>query len=96
MAAYLIGEITVKDPERWRRYTEGVWDSLAPFGAQVVFRGRRASVLAGEQDKELAVVIRFDDHDTLQKWFWSDEYQALIPLRERAADVVIAGYEEAG
>ena len=96
MAGYLIGQITVKDPELWQRYTEGVRDSLEPFGAEVVFRGRRASLLAGEHDKELAVVIRFADQDTLLRWFWSDAYQELIPLRERAADVVIVGYEEAG
>ena len=94
MAAYLVGQITVKDPEQWRQYTEGVRDSLVPFGAEVVFRGRRASVLAGEQDKEQAVVVRFADNDTLLRWFRSDAYQALIPLRERAADVVIVGYEE--
>jgi uncharacterized protein (DUF1330 family) len=94
MAAYLIGQITVKDPEQWKQYTEGVRDSLAPFDAEVVFRGRRVSVLAGEHDKQLAVVIRLADHDTLLRWFRSDAYQALIPLREQAADVVIVGYEE--
>ena len=94
MAAYLIGQITVRDHEAWNQYTEGVRDSLSPFAAEVVFRGRRASVLAGDHGKELAVVIRFADHDTLLRWFRSDAYQALIPLRDRAADVVIVGYEE--
>ncbi len=96
MASYLIGQITVKDSEQWKQYTEGVRDSLVPFGAEVVFRGQKASVLAGEQDKELAVVVRFADHDTLLRWFRSDAYQELIPLRETAADVALAGYEEAG
>ncbi len=96
MAAYLIGHITVKDPELWSQYTAGVRESLAPFGAEVVFRGRRVSELAGQQPRANAVVLRFADHDTLLRWFASPAYQALIPLREHAADVVIAGYEEAG
>jgi uncharacterized protein (DUF1330 family) len=95
MSAYLVGHITVKDPRAWGEYVEGVARSLAPFGAEVVFRGRRGSVLAGAHAHERAVVIRFADHATLLRWFESPGYQALVPLRERAADVVIVGYEEA-
>jgi uncharacterized protein (DUF1330 family) len=94
MADYLIGHISVKDQAQWATYVEGVRKSLLPFDAQVLFRGRRAAVLAGEHPYDLAVVIQFHDHDTLQKWFLSADYQALIPLRDRAADVVIVTYEE--
>jgi len=94
MAGYLIGRITVKDPDLWAQYTDGVRESLAPFDAEVVFRGRMAAVLAGGEDHELAVVIRFADHATLSRWFRCPAYQGLIPLREKAADVVIVGYEE--
>jgi uncharacterized protein (DUF1330 family) len=95
VSAYLVGHITVKDPEAWSLYVAGVARSLEPYRGEVVFRGRRASVLAGVHDHERAVVIRFADHDMLLRWFESPEYQALIPLRDRAADVVIVGFEEA-
>jgi len=94
MPAYLIGHIRVKDPDPWSVYVEGVRKSLLPFGAEVLFRGRLTSVLAGEQPCPLTVVIKFPDDDALQAWFRSDDYQALIPIRDRAADVVIAAYEE--
>jgi uncharacterized protein (DUF1330 family) len=71
-----------------------VRESLQPFDAELVFRGRKASVLAGEHAHQLAVVIRFADHATLTRWFRSEAYQALVPIRDRAADVVIVGYEE--
>ena len=48
MAAYLIGHITVRDPDLWQVYTAGVKESLIPFEANIVFRGQRAGVLAGE------------------------------------------------
>lgn len=95
MPAYLIGHIRVKDPHQWSIYVEGVKKSLTPFDAEILLRGRLVSVLAGEQPHELTVVIRFSDHATLQEWFRSADYQALIPIRDRAADVVIAAYEEA-
>jgi uncharacterized protein (DUF1330 family) len=94
MSAYLVGQISVNDPEAWKEYVAGVARSLEPFGAQVVFRGRRAAVLAGGEPHDRAVVIRFADHETLLAWFHSPAYQALIPVRNRAADVVLVSYED--
>jgi uncharacterized protein (DUF1330 family) len=93
MAAYLIGHITVKDPVQWQIYVAGVQESLAPFKAQIVFRGTRNSVLAGQHPFQQTVVIQFSAQAELQNWFHSERYQALIPLRDRAADVVIVAYD---
>jgi len=93
MAAYLIGHITVKDPERWERYVQGVGKSLQPHAAEIIFRGRRAAVLAGIHKHENTVVIKFPDQATLQAWYNSAEYQALISLRDSAADVTIISYD---
>lgn len=96
MAAYLVGQMTVKDPELWKQYVAGVAASLEPHGARIVFRGERERVLAGAQPHDRAVVLRFEDHAALLAWFESPAYQALIPLRERAADMVLASYQEPG
>ena len=93
MSVYLVGQISVKDDELWREYVTGVQESLSPFNAKVVFRGELVAVLAGGQDKDLVVVLEFTDQTMLDNWFYSESYQALIPLRERAADVVITTYK---
>lgn len=93
--AYLVGQVSVRDPELWARYVAGVAASLAPFAAELVFRGSHARDLAGIQPFDRVVVIRFADLDELNRWHDSDAYQALVPLRERAADVVITAYETA-
>lgn len=93
MAAYLVGQVRLRDPELWKRYVAGVAESLAPYDAEVVFRGRRARDLAGEQTRKRVVVIRFTDMDELDRWHDSEAYQALVPLRDRAADVLITAYE---
>jgi uncharacterized protein (DUF1330 family) len=64
-----------------------------PFDAEVVFQGRRASVLTGEHPHQHTVVIKFPDQPTLQQWYQSDTYQALISIRNEAADVVIISYD---
>lgn len=95
MSAWLVGQVRVRDEARWERYVAGVAASLEPFAAEVTFRGRHARDLAGTQPRERVVVIRFSDLDELQRWHDSDAYQALVPLRDRAADVLITAYESA-
>ncbi len=92
MAVFLIGTINVREPSLWAQYVAGVADSLEPFDAQVVFRGRKLADLAGTQPKEAVVILRFQDAATADAWFQSARYQALIPLRDQAADVVITTY----
>ena len=91
--AYVIGHITVKDSGRWADYRNRVPATLAPFGAELVFRGARTDVLAGAHPHPDTVVIRFADRATALAWFRSDAYQALVPLRESAADVDLAVFE---
>jgi uncharacterized protein (DUF1330 family) len=93
-SAYVIGHITVKDAEKWEAYRGAVPATLAPWGAELVFRGRNATVLAGEHAHGDVVVIRFPDRKAVDAWHSSAAYQALIPLRQQAAEVVLLSYEE--
>jgi uncharacterized protein (DUF1330 family) len=93
MAAYLIGQIKVKDQNLWNEYVADVKESLTPFDAEIVFRGTLLEVLAGQQDKDLVVVIKFAEQAVLNAWFTSEKYQSLIPLRDESADVVISTYQ---
>ncbi len=93
MTTYVIGHITVKDPDRWQRYRERVPATLAAWGGEVVLRGRRVALLAGEHAHTDTVVIRFPDAKAVSAWYGSIEYQALIPLREEAAEMVLICYE---
>jgi uncharacterized protein (DUF1330 family) len=91
--AYLIGHVTVKNPQRWAEYTSRVPATLSPWGAELVFRGKRVAVLAGDHAHADVVVIRFPSVAAVDQWFSSAAYQSLIPLREQAADVVLLSYE---
>lgn len=91
--AYVIGQITIKRPELWAEYTRQVPATLAPCGAELVFRGKQVAVLAGENPHPDVVVIRFPDVAAVNQWFSSPAYQSLIPLREQAAEVVLLSYE---
>jgi uncharacterized protein (DUF1330 family) len=38
-------------------------------------------------------VIRFPNIEALNNWFNSDDYQALIPVREQAANIDLISYQ---
>lgn len=94
MSACVIGHITVKDEGKWAQYRAQVPATLAPWGAELLFRGQRTDILAGTHTHLDAVVIRFPDADTVDAWFNSPEYQALIPLRQQAADLDLVVFSD--
>ena len=94
MSACVIGHITVKDEEKWAQYRAQVPATLAPWGAELLFRGKVDSVLAGSHRHTDTVVIRFPDVGTVDAWYESATYQALIPLRQQAADLDLVAFSD--
>jgi len=94
MSACVIGHITVKDEDKWAQYRTQVPATLAPWGAELLFRGQRADILAGQHAHLDTVVIRFPDADSVDAWYNSPEYQALIPLRQQAADLDLVVFSD--
>ncbi len=62
-------------------------------GVKVIFRGQRSGVLTGEHRYTDTVVIQFPDQDALRVWYASEAYQALITLRNEAAEMVLVSYD---
>lgn len=92
-SAYVIGHIRIKNPAQWEAYRNRVPATLEPWGAELVFRGTRVAIFAGEHAHPDVVVIRFPNRESAAGWHASAAYQALIPLREEAADVVLLAYD---
>ena len=90
--AYVVGQMTVKNPEKWAQYRSQVLATLLPFGGELVCRGEQVQSFSGVNPHTDIVVIRFPSLDHAQDWHASAAYQALIPLRQAAADVVLTSY----
>lgn len=91
-SAYIVGHVRVKDPQQWAQYRSQVPATFAAWKGELVFRGRQGPALAGSSDYPEIVVTRFPDMAAIDGWFNSPAYQALIPIREQAADVVLLTY----
>lgn len=93
--AYVIGNITVIDQDKWLEYRSKVPATLAPWSGELVFRGNQSKVLGGECQHSDTVVIQFPSIETLNNWFNSDAYQTLIPIRKQAANMDLISYQSA-
>jgi uncharacterized protein (DUF1330 family) len=90
--ACIIGRIRINDAAKWETYREAVPATLKPFDGVLVARGHDPLLLCGDTDETDMVIIRFPSIEAIEQWYRSDAYQALIPLRDEAADVTIVGY----
>ena len=91
--AYVVGQMSVKNETQWVAYRGQVLATLMPWQGELVFRGHQAKALSGSCPHADIVVIRFPSLAQADGWHNSAAYQALIPLREEAADVVLITYE---
>ena len=94
MSAFVIVHSIIKDPEKFKVYGQFARPTVAANGGEFYLRGKVDSVLTGEHNHENALVIRFPDQAAIQKWYNSPEYQALIPNRKEAADMIFISCNE--
>ena len=74
MAAYMIADIDVTDPERYAGYVKSVSPSLAKHGGRFLVRGGRTEELEGSWTPKRIVVLEFESFDRAMQWWNSEEY----------------------
>lgn len=84
--AYYVAEFQATDREAIKPYSEQVESTFAPYSGRYVVRGGEADVKEGFGVQGRLVMIKFDSVEQAQNWYRSPEYQALIPIRNRAGN----------
>jgi uncharacterized protein (DUF1330 family) len=95
MPAYIVGDITVTDPDRYKDYTAHTESSLEPFGGHFIVRGGASDVLEGDWQPGRLVVIEFPSAQAARDWYASDRYREILPIRQEASTgslVLVEGY----
>ncbi len=85
MAAYVILDIQVTDPEGYEEYKRIGGGSAAPYGGKMIVRGGRTEVLEGEWSPHRVVVVEFPTFEQAQRWWESDEYRPARDILDRTA-----------
>jgi uncharacterized protein (DUF1330 family) len=85
MAAYLIADVQVTDPDLYEDYRSRVPALIAAYGGRYLVRGGRVERLEGDANPQRVVVLEFPTMARLRAFYESAEYRALIAIRQRSA-----------
>jgi uncharacterized protein (DUF1330 family) len=85
MAAYVIVDVEVVEPEPYEEYRRRVPATLERYGGQFVVRGGSYETIEGHWQPQRIVVLQFPSVDLAKAWHASPEYQEIVPIRERHA-----------
>ncbi|MEM6990052.1 MAG: DUF1330 domain-containing protein [Myxococcota bacterium] len=69
--------------ESMQGYLKGVLPLLMGAGGKLIKRVKVTDVVGGERSFGMVLVMGFDSKDKVTDMFASEDYQALVPMRDR-------------
>jgi uncharacterized protein (DUF1330 family) len=90
MKAYVIAQLTITDPEGFETYRQAVPPVVAAHNGRYLARGGTLTNLEGEAGGPRVIVLEFPDRAAAETFYNSPEYQAILPLRLKAASGSVA------
>jgi uncharacterized protein (DUF1330 family) len=85
MAAYVIVETDITDPEQYERYKAASPAAIAAGGGRFLVRGGELATLEGDWHPARLVLLEFADLEAAKRWYESEVYQETRKLRAGAA-----------
>ena len=86
MSAYVIANVTVKDPVRYEDYRRLVTPTLAKYGGRFIARGGRIEVLEGDWRPNRLVLLEFPSMEQAHAWWSSPEYTEAKLIRQATSE----------
>ncbi len=86
MPAYVVVQITVRDPAAYARYKELAPPTIAAYDGRYVARGGSTETLEGTWRPTRLVILEFPTAERAREWWSSPEYAPAKELRQRSAD----------
>lgn len=94
MTAYVIVDINVTDPVRYKDYKTLAAPTVELYGGRYIARGGRTEILEGDWSPSRLVILQFDSIEQAKSWLNSTEYSAPRSIRHQTANsnmVVVEG-----
>jgi uncharacterized protein (DUF1330 family) len=85
VAAYILINIDVTDPERYADYAKLAPGTVAQYGGRYLARGGRAETLEGSIPAKRVVVLEFPSAYQAKAWLNSPEYAGPKSIRHSAS-----------
>jgi uncharacterized protein (DUF1330 family) len=81
MAAYVLAEVEVTNPEGYKEYTAHVPATIARYGGRFLVRGGASEAIEGDWPRIRRVILEFPDMETAKRWWNSPEYEKAKAMR---------------
>jgi len=97
MPAYIIADIDLREPERYREYVEKVPALIAKHGGRYRVRGGEAEVLEGTWTPSRLVVLEFPSREAALAMYNDPDYLPFRTLRQsisRSNLVIVDGWAD--
>lgn len=94
MAAYVIADFEITNPEGCHAYAQRVGATVDHDGGRYRARGERAEIIEREWHPHRVVVLEFESVEQARRWYSSDDYTAIKAMRHQTAQtrlVVVPG-----
>ena len=85
MKAYVIADVTVTDPEKFKEYGKKVPPTVDKYKGKYIVRGGAVDKAEGDWNPSRIVIIEFENLNQAKKWYQSEEYSGPLALRRESA-----------
>ena len=89
MSVYAVALIKITDRDAYRRYEQGFMEIFAKHSGRLLAVDEAPQVLEGNWPWTRTVLIEFPDHEALEAWYRSPDYQALAQHRFEGSEAAI-------
>tara|TARA_B100001123_G_C15178557_1_gene974396 strand:- start:963 stop:1256 length:294 start_codon:yes stop_codon:yes gene_type:complete len=92
MAAFVIADVDVKDPDKFKEYSKLTPNILKNYGGRYLVRGGNVEVVEGTWTPNRLVVMEFESIAQLKRWYNSPDYTDALKIRQGSSEsnVIVA------
>ena len=94
---YLLVEMNITDPERYKQYMAEAPKSVKAFGGEYLVRGGKHETLEGDWQPHRVALLRFPSYEMAKAFYEDQQYTQTRQLRQGATDyfnmVLVEGFE---
>ena len=86
MAAYLIYDAVVTDPQKYEQYKTLTPAAIAAYGGKFIVRGGNPKIMEGDWPRPRVVIVEYPTREAAEAFYNSTLYVAARAEREGAAE----------
>jgi uncharacterized protein (DUF1330 family) len=85
-AAYIIVEMKISDPERYKQYMAAAPATIAAAGGEYLVRGGRHESIEGDRKPARVAILKFPSFEQAKAWYDGEQYRKVRANRVGATE----------